>query len=285
MKIKDKIYYTKFLLAVRTVLVCHILTILDALYGLPNAQAWGIAFGWISIILDWAIMVYIFKLDKPMGSKGKVFMEGVGTYVLGWVSLWTITYTFLHWILWPEIWIDNNINPFNTIWILSLSFGIVIGTSVFARFMMDIPRLKRYQKEISKHKKMEKEANETRNRKLMLKVKRKQKYIEKIQRKMSWERFKPTLITMLPFMVMFFILNWVFTGVIVGFFPFNAWEAPLIGGFVSGIPISPRGFGLYFFGFYLTSSFGFSFIIQKVMGIKFGGVGGGFGGLGGFGQK
>ncbi|MHA1311389.1 MAG: EMC3/TMCO1 family protein [Candidatus Helarchaeota archaeon] len=285
MEIKDKVYYTKFLLAVRTVLVCHILTILDALYGLPNAQLWGVGFGWLMVVVDWAIMVYIFKLDEKLGSKGKVFMEGLGTYVLGWVSLWTITYTLLHWLLWPEIWIEYNVNPINTLWILLLSFGIVFGTSGLARIMMDIPRLKRYQKEIDKHKKMEKEAKETKNRKLMIKVKRKQKYIEKIQRKMMWQRLKPTLITMIPFMVMFFILNWFFTGVLVGFFPFNAWEAPIVGMFIQGIPVSPRGFALYFFGFYLTSSFGFSFIVQKVLGIKFGGMGGGFGGFDSFGQK
>ncbi|TFF85978.1 MAG: DUF106 domain-containing protein [Promethearchaeota archaeon] len=285
MKIKTKVYYTKFLLAVRTVFICHIFTILDALFGFPNPQAWGVGIGWLLLIVDWVIMVYVFKLDKKMGGKGKVFMEGLGTYVLGWVSLWVITYNLLHWTLWPEIWVHYDINPLTTLWVLALSMGIVSGTSAFARFMMDIPRLKRYQKEIDKHKKMKKEAEENRDRKLMVKVKRKEKYIEKIQRKMMWQRFKPTLITMVPFMVMFFVLNWLFTGIVVAVFPFNAWEAPLIGSFIQGHPLSPRGFGLYFFGFYLTSSFGFSFILQKVMGIKFGGGGGGFGGLGGFGQR
>ncbi|TFF89268.1 MAG: DUF106 domain-containing protein [Promethearchaeota archaeon] len=285
MKLKDKLYYTKFLLAIRTVLICHVLTVCDALFGLQHAQAWGVGIGWLLLIVDWVILVFVFKLDEPLGGKGKVFMEGLGTYILGWISLWTITYTLLHWILWPEIWIKYDINPFNTLWILALSMGIVTGTSLFARFMMDLPRLKRYQGEIDKHKKMEKKAEETRDRKLMVKVKRKQKYIEKIQRKMMWQRFKPTLITMVPFMVMFFVLNWLFSGVFVAVFPFNAWEVPLIGTLISGRPFSPRGFGLYFFGFYLTSSFGFSFIIQKVMGIKFGRAGGGFGGLGGLGQK
>ena len=165
-----------------------------------------------------------------------------------------------------------------------MSLGLVTGTSLLARIMMDIPRLKRYQKEIEKFKKMEKEANETKNRKLMLKVKRKQKYIEKIRTKMMWQRFKPTLITIIPFMVLFFILNYFFSGIIVAFFPFNAWEAPIFGMFISGRPISPRGFGLYFFGYYLTSSFGFSFVIQKVMGIKFAG-GGGFGSFGDFSNR
>ena len=285
MELKNKVYYSKFLLSIRTVLICHIFTILDALYGFPNAQAWGVGIGWLLLIIDWLIMVYVFKLDESLGGKSKVFMEGIGTYVLGWVSLWTITYTFLHYILWPEIWVNYNINPINTLWVLGLSMGVVFGTSAFSRIMMDLPRLKRYQKDIDEHKKMEKEAKETRDRKLMIKVKRKKKYIEKIQKKMMWQRFKPTLITMVPFMVMFFVLNTFFVGIIVAVFPFNAWDAPLIGTFISGHPISPRGFGLYFFGFYLTSSFGFSFIIQKVMGIKFGSSGGGFGGLGGFGQN
>jgi len=274
MELKDKVYYTKFILAVRTVIVCDIFTILDKFYGMPNAQAWGVAFGWLMFIIDWAIMVFIFKLDKKLGGKDKVLMEGIGTYIFGWVSLWTITYNIIHYLLWPEVWLIYNINPLFTIGILCLSLGIVTGSSIFARFMIDIPRLKRYQKEIEKFNKMKKEAYEKENHKLILKVKRKQKYIEKIQRKMAWQRMKPSLITMVPFMIIFFVLNWLFTGIIVAVFPFNAWEAPIIGMFIVGRPLSPRGFGLYFAGFYITSSFGFSFLIQKLLGIKFGTSGG-----------
>lgn len=120
--------------------------------------------------------------------------------------------------------------------LFSLILGIV--SSLVSYKVLDLPRLKRYQKEIQKWKSQDKRIKElkaagTPNKKMELKIKRKKKYIEKIQREIASERMKPTFFTMIPFMMLFIILNgFIFTtasGIVVVIFPFNLYKVPFIG--------------------------------------------------------
>jgi uncharacterized membrane protein (DUF106 family) len=118
---------------------------------------------------------------------------------------------------------------------------------------------------------------------------------------------KPTFFTMVPFMVIFIILNgYIFptaSGVIVAIFPFNIYKVPIIGAmpytgpineankflaqfFIlpsielgNGIAISSiyffqilyrcnNGYYLYFTGWYFICTFGFNSILQRLMGLN-----------------
>ncbi|MHA1298248.1 MAG: EMC3/TMCO1 family protein [Candidatus Helarchaeota archaeon] len=203
---------------------------------------------------------------------------------------------------------------------LHLSFTIVtlfamclaLVSNLVSYAALDLPRMKRYQKEIQKWKAQEQKVKKlkaagTPNKKLALKVRRKKKYIEKIQREVASERMKPTLFTMVPFMIIFLILNgFVFpsaSGIIVAIFPFNLYKIPLIGAMPylgpinattklipmffklpniylgGGITISPtnffqsiysceNGYYLYFTSWYFVGTFGFNSILQRVLGLN-----------------
>ncbi|NVM02323.1 MAG: DUF106 domain-containing protein [Candidatus Helarchaeota archaeon] len=194
--------------------------------------------------------------------------------------------------------------------IFALSLGLI--SNVVSYILIDLPRLKRYQLEIKKWtaqdqrvKKLKEEG--TPNRKLALKVKRKKKYVEKIRREVASERMKPTFFTMVPFMVIFIILNgYIFpsaSGVVVAIFPFNIYKVPIIGAMPylgpindgsrliarflilpsielgNGISISSvyffkilfrcnNGYYLYFTGWYFICTFGFNSILQRLMGLN-----------------
>ncbi|MHA1377754.1 MAG: EMC3/TMCO1 family protein [Candidatus Helarchaeota archaeon] len=198
--------------------------------------------------------------------------------------------------------------------VLVTTFSLILGIiSNFTSYVvLDLPRLKRYQKEITKWKAQEQKVKQSKeagtpNKKLALKVRRKKKYIEKIQREVASERMKPTLFTMVPFMILFISLNgFIFpsaSGVIVAIFPFNLYKIPIIGAMPylgpinsttkliplffhlppiylgSGISISPNfffqsiysienGFYLYFTGWYFVGTFGFNSILQRVLGLN-----------------
>jgi len=136
---------------------------------------------------------------------------------------------------------------------------------------MDIKRLKRYSIEIKKFKDLEKEVRETGNRKAAIKLRRKQKYIEKITRTVMWQRLKPMLIYFVPFMVLFIVLNQTFGNTTAAMFPFNIGLVPLLNMFIRppwGVWI-PMGYPLTYVSWYIISSFGFTTVIQKLLGLRF----------------
>lgn len=281
-ELKDKIYYSKILLAVVIVIVCNLLTILDYFFKFGHAQAIGVGVGWGVLVpyyflLNWRLSE---NQIQEIGGKRKIFMEGIGGYITFWVSLWTITYTFLHLVLWPEYYVTEMLGPpffagspyyFTSLLILAISFSLSSTSSLLSRKIMDVKRLTRYSKEIKKFKTLEKHVRETSDRKAMIKVKRKQKYIEKITRTVMWQRMKPMLIFMGPFMILFFILNATFGNTTCAMFPFNISIVPLLNMFIrapAGVWL-PYGFPLSYVSWYIVSSFGFNTLTQKLLGLRF----------------
>jgi uncharacterized membrane protein (DUF106 family) len=263
-------------------IVCNLLTILAFFYHFYNAQAYGVAYGWGILI------PYYFILSKRLnekqivdiGGKKKILMEGIGAYVTFWVSFWALTYTILHYVLWPEFYTPEIIGPpffanapyyLTSLLILGISFGLSTSSSLLSRKIMDVKRLNRYSKEIKKFKDLEKHIKETGDKRETIKLKRKQKYIEKITRTVMWQRFKPMLIYFLPFMILFIFLNMTFGNTTCAMFPFNIAEVPLLNMFIRspwGVRL-PMGLPLNYVSWYIISSFGFTTIIQKVLGLRF----------------
>jgi len=282
LELKDKIYYSKILLATISTIGCNLLTILAFFYGFGNAQAWGVALGWAILVPYYLILAKLLneKQITEIGGKKKILLEGIGAYVTFWVSLWALTYTFLHYLLWPQFYTPEILGPpffanspyyLTSILILAISFSLSTSSSLLSRKIMDVKRLARYSKEIKKFKDLEKYIKESGDKRATIKLKRKQKYIEKITRTVMWQRFKPMLIYFLPFMLLFIFLNMTFGNTTCAMFPFNIVEIPLLNMFIRspwGVWI-PWGLPLNYVSWYIISSFGFTTIIQKMLGLRF----------------
>ncbi|MHA1144699.1 MAG: EMC3/TMCO1 family protein [Candidatus Helarchaeota archaeon] len=173
--------------------------------------------------------------------------------------------------------------------VILYAFLLALITNLLTRSIVDVKRMKRYTTEINKWKEQEKRAKALRekglfDKKLEIKVKRKKKYIEKIQRSMATERMKPTVITFVPFIILFLILNYfvfpvlVANPVVVAIFPFNLAKIPYIGPMMGPVTqyqlkvnlyVINNGFYLYFMGWYTICMFGFNTFLQKILGTRF----------------
>lgn len=146
------------------------------------------------------------------------------------------------------------------------------------RRFADMRRLNRYQAEIKQYQEMEKEANKTGNEKLLKKVKRRKAYIDRIQREQMSQRCKPSLIFLIPFMLIFTFLrsfySWPDAGGdrIVAVLPFNVQRVlPFLEGMLGTSTINGAtfgGFGMTYWGFYFLVGLGMSSILQRIMGTQ-----------------
>jgi uncharacterized membrane protein (DUF106 family) len=152
-----------------------------------------------------------------------------------------------------------------------VSVAISTLSNLAMKRFSDMRRLNRQQLEIKQFQEMEKEANRTQNEKLLKKVKRRRAYIEKIQREQMTSRCKPSLIFLIPFMVIFTLLRGFYTvgetEQIVAIIPFNIQKVlPFLAGM--GGRATAAGFGLTFYLFYFIVGLGLSSILQRIMGTQ-----------------
>jgi uncharacterized membrane protein (DUF106 family) len=161
--------------------------------------------------------------------------------------------------------------PYSGLFIMLVSVMISTLSNLAMRRFSDMRRLNRQQMEIKQFQEMEKEANRTQNEKLLKKVKRRRAYIERIQREQMTSRCKPSLIFLIPFMIIFALLRAFYTvdgaDMIVAVLPFNIQKVlPFLVGM--GGRGTPVGFGLTYYIFYLIVGFGLSSILQRIMGTQ-----------------
>ncbi len=162
--------------------------------------------------------------------------------------------------------------PWSAIFIMLVSVFVSTMSNLAMKRFSDMRRLNRYQAEIKQYQEMEKEARETQNEKLMKKVKRRKAYIDRIQREQMSARCKPSLIFLIPFMLIFTILRGFYTipgggDMIVAVLPFNIQKVlPFLEGMI-GKSVA-AGFGMTFWGFYFLVGLGLSSILQRIMGTQ-----------------
>jgi uncharacterized membrane protein (DUF106 family) len=161
--------------------------------------------------------------------------------------------------------------PYAPLFIMMISIFVSTLSNLAMRRFSDMRRLNRYQLEIKQFREMEKEAQKTQNEKLLRKVKRRKAYIDNIQKGMLGARCKPSLIFIIPFMLIFSLLRTFYspggTDLIVAVLPFNAHQLlPFLIGML-GKPVE-GGFGMTFWGFYFLVGLGLSSILQRIMGTQ-----------------
>ncbi len=171
---------------------------------------------------------------------------------------------FIEIVKWP---------PFAGFFVVLVSVSISSMSNLAMKRFADMRRLRRYQTEIKQYQEMQKKAQETQNEKLLRKVKRRKAYIDRIQREMMTTRCKPSLMFIIPFMLIFALLRTLYSGadgisqIIVAVIPFNIHYLIPLGSFGLGVSV-PGGFGLYFWPFYFLAGLGLSSILQRVMGTQ-----------------
>lgn len=161
--------------------------------------------------------------------------------------------------------------PYAPLFIMLVSVSVSTLSNLAMKKFTDMRRLNRYQQEIKQFREMEKEAQKTQNEKLLRKVKRRKAYIDNIQRGMLGARCKPSLLFIIPFMLIFQVLRGFYSeagsDIIVAVLPFDAHQLlPFIQGML-GTPVD-GGFGMTFWAFYFLIGLGLSSILQRIMGTQ-----------------
>ncbi len=137
--------------------------------------------------------------------------------------------------------------PWSALTVLLVSVTMAFITNMVNKRFIDYDRLKRAKAEVSKWQEMKREAGKTADervkRKLLLKVKRRERYITKLQGDIGKQSFMPMLITMLPFILIFTIMNGIFVDVIT-FAPSAVPGAVIISPLNFGQILGPIGLGL-----------------------------------------
>ncbi len=184
--------------------------------------------------------------------------------------------------------------PLSALIVLLISVVISLTSNLVNRRFIDYDRLKRSREEINKYNEMKKrvkqETDPKARRKLELKIKRRERYIMKLQGDVSKQSFVPMLITIVPFILIYTIMNGVFVDPGVAF-PGFAVPSPVIwsplnfasvlgafgngfgwqfgqwvdtGFYSPGVPFG--GMGLLYIYWYIICSFTMNMVIQKFLG-------------------
>ena len=142
--------------------------------------------------------------------------------------------------------------PYSTLFIMLISIGVSLVTSVTNRLLTDREQMKAWSQEIAAWRADSLKAVRTNDRKLKAKVDKQQKHIMQLQSKMTTQSLKTTFIWMIPlFLLWIFFLTPTFGAVTVAFLP---W-------------ISSQPLALPLFWWYLLCSFLSNTLITKALGL------------------
>jgi uncharacterized membrane protein (DUF106 family) len=189
---------------------------------------------------------------------------------------------FLEWMKYP---------PGSTIFVLLLATATGIISSLLNKWLIDTGEMERKQKQIKEHQ-LEKEkiiklaeTDVEKYRKERKRWERKDTILKQTQQSMALQRLKPTLVTFVPMIIIFWVLNTVFTknGVAlpVALSPMNPWDVPFLNNYVMahtdqiyewtaliyGKPIKIETYHgwINFVSWYFLCSLGVSTIIQRLL--------------------
>jgi len=160
--------------------------------------------------------------------------------------------------------------PGATIFVLLLSIFLNTTTSIVTRVLTDRKELARKQATIKEHQDQKKELgklekeNPKRFVKDMIRWKRREKAIQKMQQSMSMARLKPQCYTMIPMMILFFVLSGFFGSKAIALPAMNPASIPWLGDYVGA---GKLGGWINFMTWYFLCSLGTSTIIQRLFGV------------------
>jgi uncharacterized membrane protein (DUF106 family) len=180
--------------------------------------------------------------------------------------------------------------PGSAVFIFFLTLCMTTFTAFTTTKITDQPKLRRYRREISEWRKMMQTAQKTGDEKLALEVRRRSKIIQNMQKQVSAQSIKPTLIFLIPFLIIFFVLSAFYGRIPVAAIPYNLGALqpiPLFGQLIFAYtsaesPTDPSTwvrtfgdstYGLTYIGWYLFCSYALQSIINRLFGVSLGGLG------------
>ena len=202
--------------------------------------------------------------------------------------------------------------PYATFFILSFSLVINLCSTLLGKALIDTNELQRRMKLIKQHNKAKKEVEKLKDinlrtyQKKMIRIKRREASIKKMTQSISMQRMKPSCVTFLPMIILFFFIRTLFdvptTIIQTSGFWFDVIPGGNVGvartvmnpwpelGFLSAYLFpgpdtaywGSNGF-IGFTAYYFLCSFSLNVVVQRLSGLSTSGMGGGLGGLGGMG--
>ena len=156
----------------------------------------------------------------------------------------------------------------------SAPFVILIGVSIsllslaLTKRFSDVEKLKANMEEIKLWQQKFKTARESMNPVLLQEVADHQQRIMRLNAEVMSARMKPMCIFYIPLLIIWGIFQVVYEYTPVAVIPFNIQEVfPFFVGWL-GVNIPGTGFGLYFFSWYILTSFSLGTLIRKIAGIE-----------------
>jgi len=173
--------------------------------------------------------------------------------------------------------------PGSMLFVLLLSVVTALISTFLTRWLVDTEAINRKQTQIKAHQdEKEKiielaEVDPERYRKARKKWERKDAMYKQTQQRMALQRMKPTCITFIPMMVIFFLVRLIFVNNPVALSPMHANDIPLIGNFIR----ASSSIWINFTAWYFLCSLGINTVVQRVLKLQSqasGGMGGMFAG-------
>jgi len=173
--------------------------------------------------------------------------------------------------------------PGSMIFVLLLAIATALISAVLTKWLVDTDAIARKQKQIKGHEEEKEkvialaEVDTERYRKAKKKWERKDAMFKQTQQRMALQRMKPTCITFVPMLVIFFLVRMIFGNNPVALSPMHANDVPLIGNFIR----AGNSIWINFTAWYFLCSFGINTIVQRVLKLQTqasGGMGGMFAG-------
>ena len=181
--------------------------------------------------------------------------------------------------------------PGSMYFIFLLSTVVAIVSTILNKLLVDTKELQRKQLIQKAHQEEKQEiiklaeTNPEKYRKERKRWMKKDQMVKKMQQGMALQRLKPSLITMVPMLVMFIILRTtIFTNNPVAVPPMNPWDVPILGDQImasttgkaawtkevygEAVKITPEYGWINFTGWYFICSLGINTLLQRLLGMQ-----------------
>lgn len=166
-------------------------------------------------------------------------------------------FNFVEWVSTP---------PMSMFFVLILASITALISAGLTKWLVDTEELERKQRQVKGHEEEKEkiidlaEVDPERYTKQRKRWERKEQMLKKSQQKMSLQRLKPTCITFLPMMIIFGVLNTIFSGKPIALSPMHANDVPLIGNFISAGAV-----WINFTAWYFLCSLGINTLVQRLL--------------------
>jgi len=147
--------------------------------------------------------------------------------------------------------------PESTLIVTATAIGLAVLSNIAVRLLVDLNKEKRLRREVTAFDKELREAITKKDKAKEEKLKKLKPQYDKMRITMSTGRLKATVVTYIPFLIVYYLM----ANVVVGGISTQVALSPLPIPYI----VSSTG-GMALFWWYSLSSFSFSFVLQKLLG-------------------